>query len=345
MLLVLIVHADFYSLHLPTDECIIQYPVSSWTRYTIQSLSIICVNVYIIISGYFGIKIKAKSIANFLFMIIFWRIFITLTYLIYKYYTTSIFALSLKKIILLCIPGWDDWFVCAYILLMCFAPILNDYIKNSNPKRLASFIIFFYFIQTVFSWGIPMFHIFGNGYSTISFLGLYICGAFIHKVSLFNTKNFSFYFNLYVLISIIYASLLFYSRFCSDTTPFNGIISRAYMYNAPIVIFTSLMFFLAFSRLRLHSLIVNKIALSAFAVYLAHMHPLVRPYYARICSFLFDNFNTIPYIIFISAFILGIFLIVVLFDQLRIHLWNWLYNKYINSKRLIKLKNFIKLNN
>lgn len=69
MFLVLIIHANFYSINPPTNEEILGHPLSSMMRYVVESLALVCVNVYIIISGYFGIKLKPKSILNFIFMI------------------------------------------------------------------------------------------------------------------------------------------------------------------------------------------------------------------------------------------------------------------------------------
>lgn len=131
MLLVLVVHADFFSLGVPTHEESITHPFSAWMRISIESLALVCVNVFIVISGYFGIKTTLKRVLNFAFMIIFWRFGVTAVMRI-LYATYGIGEpLSIIRMIKLCIPGFDDWFVSAYILLMFMAPMLNAFIEKT----------------------------------------------------------------------------------------------------------------------------------------------------------------------------------------------------------------------
>ena len=71
MFLVLMVHANFLSLKAPIHEDGIDCFVI--LKCFVQSISIVCVNVFILISGYFGIKLKIKSITNFCFNVSFFR--------------------------------------------------------------------------------------------------------------------------------------------------------------------------------------------------------------------------------------------------------------------------------
>lgn len=70
MLMVLIIHADFLSLGGPTtrpsgaDEL-----VNSLTRTWIEMLGMVAVNVFVLISGWFGIKASLRGACNFLFQV------------------------------------------------------------------------------------------------------------------------------------------------------------------------------------------------------------------------------------------------------------------------------------
>lgn len=44
------------------------------TNLELRSLSIVCTHCFILISGYFGIKFKIKSLANLVFQMLFWCI-------------------------------------------------------------------------------------------------------------------------------------------------------------------------------------------------------------------------------------------------------------------------------
>ena len=67
MILVMIVHANFRALPSPTIEEVANVPTSSFLRFFTESVSIICVNVFVLISGWFGIKFNWKKLTEFLF--------------------------------------------------------------------------------------------------------------------------------------------------------------------------------------------------------------------------------------------------------------------------------------
>lgn len=67
MFLVLMVHADFYSLGAPEITNIRDISLGDIVQLLIQGISIVCVNVFVLISGWFGIRPNIKSFANFIF--------------------------------------------------------------------------------------------------------------------------------------------------------------------------------------------------------------------------------------------------------------------------------------
>ena len=105
MFLVLIVHADFTSIGCPNIEDIETSPISSFFRILTQSLSLICVNLFVLISGYFGINPKSKSILSLIFQVFFFRC-IAFIFII----GLGLSQLSRNTFINL-IPGSGDWFV------------------------------------------------------------------------------------------------------------------------------------------------------------------------------------------------------------------------------------------
>lgn len=101
------------------------------------SLSIICVNIFILISGYFGINFKIKGIIKLVFQIIF------LSLVIYSFLCFTRYATFNLKDIWHCTFGIFSmyWFVWAYILLYIFSPVLNAFVKNSSKKEMSTFLI------------------------------------------------------------------------------------------------------------------------------------------------------------------------------------------------------------
>ena len=72
MLMVLVIHYNVGTNGQTTHEMVVTEPIKAIGIASLKSLSFICVNCFIIISGYFGIKWKCKGFCNYLFQISFW---------------------------------------------------------------------------------------------------------------------------------------------------------------------------------------------------------------------------------------------------------------------------------
>lgn len=72
MLMVLVIHYNVATNGQTTHEMVMAEPLKAVGIASLKSLSFICVNCFIIISGYFGIRWKWKSLCNYLFQIAFW---------------------------------------------------------------------------------------------------------------------------------------------------------------------------------------------------------------------------------------------------------------------------------
>ena len=130
MFLVLLVHTDFYSLGIPSTKHITQQPLDSTLRFLVEALSIVCVNVFVLISGWFGIRPKAKGICNFLFQCLFFSLGIYAVTLLVG--TSKFSADGLLGCITL---TRQNWFITAYLLLYILSPILNAFVEHT-PRHI-----------------------------------------------------------------------------------------------------------------------------------------------------------------------------------------------------------------
>ena len=85
MVLVMVLHADFLSLGSPSAAEVVSAPVQSFFRIFTESLSIVCVNVFILISGWFGIRPRLRRFSEFLFQVWFFGV---LMYVMSSLYAT-----------------------------------------------------------------------------------------------------------------------------------------------------------------------------------------------------------------------------------------------------------------
>lgn len=147
MFLVLVVHSDYWSLGAPTADDFAINPLSATTRVAIESVSLICVNLFIFISGWFGITLRRHKIANLLFMIFYFYFGLYAISLITGHAELDI--QSLRSILIL---SKGNWFVPSYILLCLLAPVLNSFVETTDRRRFTTILAGFFALQTWCGW-------------------------------------------------------------------------------------------------------------------------------------------------------------------------------------------------
>ena len=319
MLLVLVVHANFFSLGKPTYEETVAQPMSSFLRFFVQSLSVFCVNVFVLISGWFGIRPKVKSMGGFLFQCLFFGVLIhALMLLLGKVPFTR---LGLTNCILITNV---NWFVIVYLLLCLFAPMLNDFVERYNERTLRNVIIAFYGFQTVYAWLTGSASSSLNQYSALSLMGLYLLARYVRLYPSFLTMR-SKTFDLLVVASIVIvdAAVVFIGARFNITK-----LDMLFSYISPTVVVSALYLLLYFTKIQFYSKFVNWVAASSFAAFLLHMHlDIVDIYYRSVIQTIYAQFQGLTVLVLISIYILSIFIIAILFDQLRKFCWNFLWYK------------------
>ena len=147
-------------------------PFPSFLRFFCESISIICVNVFILISGWYGIRPKPIRLCSLLFQFFFIGIviYITLNITNYTHTWTKIewfYFLTFHR---------DLWFFNSYIILYILAPILNYYVDNVNQEDFKRLLVMFFSAQTLFGY-IYSDVAFCGGFSPLSFIGLYLLSS------------------------------------------------------------------------------------------------------------------------------------------------------------------------
>jgi len=317
MVLVLITHACYVSLGPPTQADITASYSSSIMRSLSESLSDVGVNTFILISGWFGIRSRLSRFVEFIFQIYFLEV---LLYAMMK-------VLGLTGTI--GIDGWIElfffrygtyWFIKAYIVLYIFAPLLNAFVENCSRKQLQFFLISFYVVQTIYGFYINI-GWFSNGYSPMSFMGLYLLARYMRLYpSWFAKFDKSVDITLYFLVSLITA-------LCSlSMTYFFGKVGTVLFQNScPLMIISSVYFFLYFTKISFQNNYVNWVSASCFAAYLVHCSPFIfYPYYINIIKCWFEKESIAPFLLYTSGLIAFFFIFSILFDKVRIMVWKFL---------------------
>lgn len=326
MFLVLIVHADYGALGAPTQADITHNPVDSIGRIVFEALSFSCVNIFILISGYFGIKPNIKSFLNFIFQCLFFYVGI---YLICTF--SGIITFNIKDFIRSIAMIKTSWFIYSYIGLYILAPVINSYIKTSTEKQFRNTIIFFYIFQTIY--GFIFFSsasFFKDGYSAISFIGLYMLARYVklypNKYTTLGIEK-----DCFVILSsiILLATIEFVFIYFKIPQP-------NYSYINPLVIISALYTLLAFSKFKFNNKFINWTAASCFAVFLTHCNNIIYyGYYLPGMKYIYDQTNGLTYLLTTFCILLLIFTISVLIDKIRILIWNKVW-KVIEKSSIYK---------
>lgn len=289
-----------------------------------ESACISSVNLFVLISGYFGIKWKFKSFCSLVFQLVFFNLFGWAICVIFGHRTVSLCALGLGWF-----TGW--WFTTIYLGLYLIAPVLNAYTEKITLRQLFLFLFAFYVYQTASQqWASNSFD---AGYSIMSFFGLYLTGRLLSMIDLKQFKWFKFekLLTLWVGITILICieTLLYVIFRHRGGADIQGSVFGM-TYNNPLVILQSVICFCIFLTLRFTSEVVNWFACSALSIYLLHMHPGWKLEFYDLAESLYSH-NVFLHYILQLALIVSVVFAAVLIDKVRVLCFEWGYPIILKS--------------
>lgn len=323
MLYVLIVHADFSTFGAPTMEGLAVRPVGVCVQYGFECFAICCVDVFVLISGWFGIRFSLNKLWAFLFHVVFYSLglfLLTVAITPQKALTLE----GLKSIFLF--NGSDYWFIKAYLILMVLAPMLNAFCDYASRREFKTILIAYFAILMVYGWLEPAsVHFTMNGCTALSFVGLYLLGRYLKmyrpKLTNYNRR---IYAVIYVAACLVmfFMCLIFLSQGVRVTLD-----SRLLNYGSPLVILSAVALLLFFSKWTYHNHVVNTASKSCLAVYLLHCNYFVFPLYKEMVQ----RTNQVTEAM-VLLFIVSVFLLALMIDRVRIVIWNVISNRFDHAK-------------
>ena len=319
MLMVLLLHATFETFGYAHTSSITHAPWRWLSIITTAAACMQCVNVFVLITGWFGTSFKLKgllrivsectfiSLAMFVFM---YLLGLPLPHQLYNY---------LKVI-------WSYWFVRAYVLLYLFTPVLNSFVQQSSEKQLRHFLVLF------FTLSIPLSFVssdLSRGFSTISFFGLYLLGRYMR---LYLAPRLERYHTVALLmpyiVNTLIMSLTLWSTAFFAPQFHNWFLPLFTAYSNPLVIISAMSLLLFFTRLQFKSHIINVVAAGSFAAYLTHQQAYVRPHYFQLIKFIDQQTSsTALYALAITVTIITLFMASAMLDVM----WQRVY-QYVNTQ-------------
>lgn len=189
--LVLVVHVNMLQKGIGIPELTdLEYSfIPTVTRVFFISVAYICVDVFIIISGWYGIHASLRGMGKLMFMCVFLGM---LGYVIDLWHGAWIgFSVGgfVKTLIDWSFPGW---FVASYVIMYVLAPVVNTFVEHCSEQQVRYVLIAFFTLEFVYGWIFPecggSLHTFNGGYSALSLIGLYVLARYL-KVFIFDGKK------------------------------------------------------------------------------------------------------------------------------------------------------------
>lgn len=277
-----------------------------------ETLCICAVDVFLIISGYFGIKWKFKSFWNLTFQIFFYAFGVYLVAVMMGVieFNTHDFLMNAKAL-------YSFWgFITGYLILYFCAPFVNAFSELNNSRTILLTIV----ILLLADWLICR-----NG-NYLNYGIMYLIGRLLNKSNAGEFLHINAWKG-YVITSIIMTIfVLVQFKFMNCTTAVSMQHSvLGYSYSAPLVIIQSVFLFLAFYRWNFQSKLINWLSASTLSIFLIHMHPSIKEigYYGYTESLY--NLPVLEHIGKLTILILAVFFGSILIDKVRIFISNSIY--------------------
>jgi len=325
MFFILALHVNYYAFGAPTSTDFQINPLGSFLRILFESITIVGVNAFVLISGWFGIRPKARSVLSLLFQCgFFCCVLYTAGWLAGLDFSRRD---ALKNLFFL---GKLNWFIKSYLLLYILAPVLEGFVANSDKRTFGIVVAFFFLFQSLYGWLYPVAKFFDGGYSTISFVGLYLLARFVRRFQpRFATRPAGADLSVYLALTATIAGLGVLAAF-GKTPPRIDV----YAYCSPLVVASSLFLFLFFAKLQFSSIIVNEASRSSYAIYLFHSHPCVcHPLLIPAAASVLDR-EPEYYALLLPLLLFAFAISAVLLDRVRLLLWNTIFPMFMSPQQL-----------
>lgn len=222
----------------------------------IESVIIVCVNIFIISSGYFGVTSKGLNVRRITDMLIMVAFFSGGSYLYNSIFVTGEFSVLkfLGSLIPYMIEGY--WFIRVYLILAILAPFLNVVLTKLNKKSYLSLLIVFFVIFSVLSSLNKNFKNTG-GFDIIHFVIMYSFGGYI-RLHIKKLPNFFISIGVFLFLAFITTAI---SIYVDDSGCWN--------YDYITVILEAIFIFSAFLKLNFKNRFISFAAQSSLSIFVA----------------------------------------------------------------------------
>ena len=282
----------------------------------IESCSCICVNMFLVISGYFGIRLKWVSVLKICLLLL--SIHIPF-YLIDCLFFNNLFTLKefIRRFLVFSNGGY---FIQCYLMLMLFSPIINSFIEKYDRRKGFFFVIILVLFEFWFDCITHTEYLgFRCGYSVQHFVIVYMLARYIYSYrdELMKYKRL-FWIGGYFLCTFII--LLMYV--CG--------VNYVWQYSNPVIIMSAVCSFVPFLCRNYINKRINWVAKSTLAVYIIHVTVPVYNLVVNYDTYILEYYQYPIYLVLAMVGIVGVFVFCIIYDKVRSLFTDPIYNCIIS---------------
>lgn len=289
---------------------------NQYIRFFVGSFGNLGVGCFVLILGYFGVKYTTRK-----FVFISW---LTTIYAILCAWANNDFSISRDCVMAITnVPRYFNWYITCYLILMALSGYINRFVgsltKNEFKQLIMILFLFFSVLPMMVSATDTV--LLKSGQCVTYFIYAYFIGRYIrlHRdIDVSKVKS--------VLMTLTFIAMLFTIKMVGVYVPAIDAIP-VMSNNNPLVLGAVVSVFYLFKSFNFKSKIVNYISVSVLAVYLLdNLKSAIDNYFQVYTHTLSSDF-----VLFVIMEAVTIFLIAILIDKIRTHVFGKAENYIINE--------------
>lgn len=313
--------------------------MTGYMAWLVEALCLVAVNVYVLISGYFGADASVSTDSNPPFREVLRRPLKIWHQVFFYSSVIGVIALligaqqfDIYQIFTYCFPIVTEhyWFATSYVVLCLLMPFLNAGMMRLNQKEtsclLAGLLVLFSVSKTVIPMQLPWDK---YGYDVIWFIILYLTGAYLKRYQIKWLKNRFWAMMLYLgSTAVIFASFFLLRMFWLKTGRLEDLINYGYTYNFLFCYVGAVGMFLAFSHEKTDAASqrfrkpIELFSKATFGVYLIHEHINIREEWPKWFGCEAQSEHTVfAFLIQMLLTVLCVYLVCTIIELLRMKLF------------------------
>lgn len=229
--------------------------------FLVEILCIVAVNCFVLVSGYFCIKLKVRSMLKFYLQCLVIGVVSYVGYVVLVGESAWSGQVMAERLLAFTHNGW--WFVVSYVGLMLLSPLLNKAVEHMTKKELLLSVVLYGVVILYLGWYQKV-EWTNAGSSLISLAWIYMIGRYVGAhVREESIRRYRWLWLVgYLLASLALFGIVMLRYHCAWT------VRYPLDYNNPFVVTAAVMLLLFFLSWHFESKVVNWMAGGVFAAYL-----------------------------------------------------------------------------